>query len=38
VRTYVTLLCRFHGHDRVTLEASLRTHKVAIAPLAGDRR
>jgi hypothetical protein len=38
VRAYVTLLCRFLGHDRATLEASLRSHKVAIAPLAGERR
>jgi hypothetical protein len=33
VRAYVTLLCRFHGHDRSALEASLQAHKVAVAPL-----
>lgn|GEM_PF-828430 len=38
VRAYVTLLCRFHGHDRTVLEASLRAHKVAVAPLAPGPR
>ena len=33
IRAYVTLLCRFHGHDRSALEASLRAHKVAVAPV-----
>jgi hypothetical protein len=32
VRVYVTLLCRFAGHDQAALEASLRAHKIAIAP------
>lgn len=32
VRAYVTLLCRFQGHDGAALEASLRAHKIAIAP------
>ena len=32
VRAYVTLLCRFAGHDRAALEASLSAHKVAVAP------
>ena len=32
VRAYVALLCRFQGHDRAALEASLRAHKVAVAP------
>ena len=38
VRAYVTLLCQFLGHERATLEASLRAHKVAIAPLAKGER
>ena len=36
VRAYVTLLCRFQGQDRASLEASLEAHKVAIAPLLDD--
>ena len=38
VRAYVTLLCRFQGHDGTTLEASLRAHKIAIAPLGPGPR
>ncbi len=34
VRAYVTLLCRFAGHDRAALEASLRAHKVKVAPVS----
>lgn len=34
VRAYVTLLCAFAGHDRATLEASLREHGVRIARAA----
>ena len=32
VRAYITLLCRFAGHERTSLEASLRAHKVTVAP------
>jgi hypothetical protein len=32
VRAYTTLLCRFQAHDRANLEASLRIHKIRIAP------
>ncbi len=32
VRVYVTLLDRYTRHDRASLEASLRAHKVAIDP------
>jgi hypothetical protein len=35
VRAYVSLLCQFAGHDRASLEASLRAHKVAIADPPG---